>query len=84
MQVNATKHKQVERLLDHLERGPTWRFHALLRVCALTNQEHVVHMLGFDPEVYRAGWHPTGGTLTSRGGRGKPGTLIDSASVSYS
>ena len=65
MQLNATKHEEVDRLLEHLIRGPTWRFHALLRACALTDQGHVVRTLGFDPDVYLEGQQEPGGPLSS-------------------
>ena len=53
LQHGAPRAVQVERLLDFIQKRPTWRFHALLRACALTHQESVIHELGFDPEVYQ-------------------------------
>ena len=79
--MNATKLEQVDHLLNHLMHGPTWRFHALLRACALTNQEHVVRMLGFDPDVYLEGQQEPGGPLSSSGGRDNMRTLL--GDVSY-
>ena len=40
------------RLLDHLERGPCWRLHAFLKACRDTSQEHVIELVGLDPEMY--------------------------------
>ena len=81
MQLNATKHEEVDRLLEHLIRGPTWRFHALLRACVLTGQGHVVRKLGFDPDVYLKGQQEPGGPLSSSGRRDKLRTLL--GDVSY-
>ena len=53
LQHGAPRPVQVERLLDFIQKRPTWRFHALLRACAFTHQESVIHELGFDPEVYQ-------------------------------
>ena len=65
-QLDATEHEQVDRLLEHLERGPTWRFHAFLRACALTDQEHIINILGFDPNVYVDERPKTNGDVGSR------------------
>ena len=53
LQHGAPRPVQVERLLDFIQKRPTWRFHALLRACAFTHQESVIQKLGFDPEVYQ-------------------------------
>ena len=67
-QHNAPRRKQVNSLLDYIQRRQTWRFHALLRACALTNQGHVVRTLGFDPDVYLEGQQEPGGSQTSSEG----------------
>ena len=33
--------------------GPTWQLHALLRACALTNQNDIIRQFGLDPGTYR-------------------------------
>ena len=52
LQFGVPNQEKIDRLLCHIQRGPTWQFHALLRSCYLTDQEHVITMLGFDPKVY--------------------------------
>ena len=52
-QHNAPDHRVNERLLDYLGRGQTWRFHALMRACALTNQTALICALGKDPPMYQ-------------------------------
>ena len=73
LQFNAPPNRQVERLLDHLERGPTWCVHALLRACALTNQKHVIRDLGLNPLIYRA---TDGDTLGSSQGSSSSTTEV--------
>ena len=51
-QHNATHTEMVARLLDHLERNPSWKLHGFLRACALTGQQHVVTLLGLIPRDY--------------------------------
>ena len=58
-----TNEDAVERLITHLEKCPTWKFHALMRACALTGQLHVIPLFGLDPQVYlppRDGAGPSG------------------------
>ena len=47
-------------LMDQIKRGPSSRFHALLRACALTNQEHIIRELGLEPEDYGEAAAPSG------------------------
>ena len=42
----------VENLLDYLEKNPTWKLHGFLRACHVTNQNHVISLLGLEPLVY--------------------------------
>ena len=42
----------VMRLVDHVAQGPLWHLHGFLRGLAVTNQEHLIGVLGLDPTVY--------------------------------
>ena len=47
-----TNEDAVERLLTHFEKSPTWKFHGLMRACALTDQQHIIPLFGLDPDIY--------------------------------
>ena len=42
----------VEKLLRQVNKGPLWKFHALLKVLYEKNQHHVIAWLGLDPKEY--------------------------------
>ena len=82
LQHGAPRAVQVERLLHFIQKRPTWHFHALLRACALTHQESVIHELGFDPEVYQ---EEDGSQLSSNSGDkvNLSGKLLRGKDISY-
>ena len=46
----ATDEDAVENLLNYISKGPVWRFHSLLRALHLTDQDHVIKVLGLRAE----------------------------------
>ena len=46
------RHERVEKLLDLIEKGPTWKFHSFMRSIALTNQGYLIRAVGLDPMNY--------------------------------
>ena len=43
----------MHRLVDHLDQGPVWKLHGFFRGLALTDQDHILKLLGVDPSLYR-------------------------------
>ena len=42
----------VNNLLDYITKQPVWRFHGLMRALHLTGQDHVIRLLGLNPDDY--------------------------------
>ena len=55
----------MEKLLDHLERGPCWRLHAFLKACKDTSNDHIITLIGLDPKVYSDDASPSKSTHAS-------------------
>ena len=52
-QANSTDVDSTAKLLDHLKKGPVWKFHGFLRACVASDQEHVVTMLEINVDDYK-------------------------------
>ena len=51
---------QVIKLLNYIKRSSSFKFHALLRACALTNQDQIIRKLGYEPDDYGEAAAPSG------------------------
>ena len=52
IQHNSTREEIIDRLLAYIEKGPMWRYHSFVRSLHEDGQDHIVTLVGHDPEKY--------------------------------